>query len=427
MNTQKPCSLTARILAQAAGKNKVEVGETVIAKVDKVAIHEVTGAIVLDIIEDLNIKIIPDPERLYVFLDHYSPPPSIRVANIHRRFRLFAKNHKIKNFYDVGTGVCHQVMVEGLVKPGEVIVGADSHTTTYGALATFATGVGSTEATYALLTGELWFKIPEPIFIKLTGALPTYTSGKDVALYILSVLGQEGANYKSLEFFGSGLRSLSVSDRLAIANMSVECGAKNAIFPLDDILVDYLKEFDVQLTQRDVELLKPLESENPDITLNLTTVEPMVAKPHNPANVAPVKLVEGEKIDVAFIGSCTNGRYDDLLVAARILKRGRIPKDVRLVVTPSSRRVFMKALERGVMQILLNAGAIITPPGCGPCFGDNMNVLGDDEVAISSSNRNFLGRMGSPKAKIYLASPATVAASALNGSITDPRKYLGEG
>lgn len=419
-------SLTLRILARASGKRKVEVGETVVARVDKVVIHDVTGPIALDIVENLRTR-VPDPEKVYIFLDHYSPPPSIPASNIHRRFRVFTKESGIRNFFDVGEGVCHQVMVEGLVKPGEVVVGADSHTTTYGALSAFATGIGSSEAAYAMLTGKLWFKVPEPLYVRVVGTMPEYVCGKDLILSLLGVLGQEGANYRALEFAGPGLKSLSMSDRLTIANMSVEAGAKNAIFPLDDASIKYLESFSLSLDLGNLEYLKLFEVENPHYTVDLRTLEPMVAKPHSPANVARVGDVEGTRIDMAFLGSCTNGRYEDIAVAARILKGRRVSRDVRLIVTPASKRVFMKSLEDGLVQILAESGAIITPPGCGACFGANLGVVGDDEVVISSSNRNFVGRMGSPKAKIYLASPATVAASALEGYITDPRPFLGVG
>lgn len=417
-------SLTAKILARASGRDRVEVGETVVATVDKVMIHDVTGPITLDLIDNLNAR-IPKPESLYIFLDHYSPSPSIPASGIHRRFRIFARTNGVINFFDVGEGVCHQVMVEGIVKPGEVVVGADSHTTTYGALAAFSTGIGSSEAAYAILTGRLWFKVPEPLYVRLDGALPSYASGKDIILSVLGILGQEGANYKALEFAGPGLRTLSMSDRLTVANMSVECGAKNAIFPLDEVTLDYVREFNTPIDLSSLSYLRTAKVESPHLTLDLSTLEPMVAKPHSPANVAPVPSVEGVSIDAAFIGSCTNGRYEDLLAAARILKGRRVSKDVRLIVTPASKRVLMRALQDGLIKMLLDAGAVVTPPSCGACFGGHLGVVGDDEVIISSSNRNFVGRMGSPKAKIYLASPVTVAASALEGCVTDPRRYLG--
>jgi 3-isopropylmalate/(R)-2-methylmalate dehydratase large subunit len=416
--------LTAKILARASGKDRVEIGETVVAKVDKVVIHDVTGPITLEIIEELKHR-IHKPENLYVFLDHYSPSPSVPASNIHKKFRSFFKDYPQTKFFDVGEGICHQVMVEGNVLPGEVVVGADSHTTTYGALAAFSTGIGSTEAAYAILTGKLWFKVPEPIYVYLDGKLPKYICGKDVVLDILRVIGQEGANYKSLEFLGPGLKSLSMSDRFTIANMSVEGGAKNAIFPPDETLINYLEEFGHRLGLAKLAYLRPLEGVNPDIVIDLSKLEPMVAKPHSPANVVPVGDVEGLKIDAAFIGSCTNGRYEDLLVAAEILKKRKISRDVRLIIAPASKKILTKMLENRTAKIFLDAGAVITPPSCGVCFGGHLGVVGDDEVIISSSNRNFVGRMGSPKAKIYLASPATAAASAIEGHITDPRRYLG--
>jgi 3-isopropylmalate dehydratase large subunit len=417
-------SLTARILARASGRGRVEPGETVVARVDKVVIHDVTGPIALDVLEELKAG-IPRSGSLYVFLDHYSPPPSIPAANIHKRFRDLLKVYPDVRFYDIGEGVCHQVMVEGNVLPGEVVVGADSHTTTYGALAAFATGIGSTEAAYAILKGELWFRVPEPLFIRLSGSLPRYASGKDLILHILGMIGQEGANYRAMEFLGPGLRHLGIGDRLTVANMSVEGGAKNCIFPLDEVLVDYLRGFGHALDLERLSYLREPEGVKPDIEVDLGKLEPMVAKPPSPANAVPVREVEGERVDMAFIGSCTNGRYEDLVVAARVLKGRRVARGVRLIVTPASKQVLLRAVEDGLVKVLLDAGAVVTPPGCGACFGANLGVAGDGEVVISSSNRNFVGRMGSPKARIYLASPATVAASAVEGCITDPRRYLG--
>jgi len=416
-------SLTARILARASGKSKVEPGEVVIANVDKIVLTDATGPMAVDILEKLGVR-LTHPADVYIFLDHYSPSPSISASNIHIRLRKFAKAYRVPNLFDVGEGISHQIMVEGIVRPGEVVVGADSHTTQYGALAAFATGVGSSEAAYAMVMKKLWFKAPEPLFIKLTGSLPPYASGKDVILSILSTLGPDGANYRALEFLGPGLKSLSMSERLTIANMSVEGGAKNAIFPLDDIVIGYFEELGISLDLERLGYLKEPAIDKFDYTVDLSTIEPMVAKPHNPANSVPVSEVEGVKIDVAFIASCANGKYEDLVVASRILKGRKVSKDVRLIVTPASKRVLVKALQDGLIQILLEAGAIVTPPGCGACFGANLGVVGDYEVAISSTTRNFTGRMGSPKAQVYLASPATVAASAIEGCIADPRRYL---
>ena len=417
-------SLTARILARASGKKRVEPGETVTAKVDKVMIHDVTGPISVEVIEKLGIKKLSNPDNVFIILDHYAPPPSIVAANIHRKLRGFARKFGIKNVIDVCEGICHQVMVEGIIKPGDVVVGADSHTTTGGALAAFATGIGSTEAAYAMITGELWFKVPKPLFIKFEGQLPAYASGKDVILHILGQIGADGATYKAVEFSGSGLKSLSMDDRLCIANMALEGGAKNAIFPLDDVTINYFKELGVELDLTKLNYLKPVNIDKPELVVDLASIEPMVSKPPSPANAVPVGDVEGVKVDVAFIGSCTGGRYEDLFVAAKILKNRRVARDVRLIVIPASKRIYKKALENGLIKMFMDSGAIVCPPSCGPCFGGHLGVAGDDDVVITASNRNFRGRMGSPKAKIYLASPATVAASAIEGSITDPRKYL---
>ena len=417
-------SLTARILAKASGRTRVEPGECVTAKIDKIMIHDVTGPIAVNVIEEVGVEKLSNPDGIFIILDHYSPPPNTVAANIHRKLRDFAKKFGIKNIIDICVGICHQVMVEGIIRPGDVVIGADSHTTTGGALAAFATGVGSTEAAYAMITGELWFKVPEPLFIEFEGRLPAYASGKDVILYILSLIGADGATYRAMEFAGSGLKSLGMSDRLCIANMAVEGGAKNAIFPLDDITINYFKELGIELDLTKLSYLKPIDINSPELTIDLASIEPMVSKPPNPANAVPVGDVEGTKIDMAFIGSCTGGRYEDLLIAAKILKNRRVSPDVRLIIIPASMNVYRKALENGLVKIFIDAGAILCPPSCGPCFGGHLGVTGDDEVVISSSNRNFKGRMGSPKARIYLASPATVAASAIEGFITDPRPYL---
>ncbi|MBS7281329.1 MAG: 3-isopropylmalate dehydratase large subunit [Candidatus Freyarchaeota archaeon] len=417
-------SLTSQILARAAGREKVEVGELIVVKVDKVMIHDVTGLIVLDVIESLKVDEIIDPNRLYIFLDHYSPPPHIDAANIHKRLRDFASKFKIKNFAEINEGICHQVMCEGPVRPSEIIVGADSHTTTYGALASFSTGVGSSEATYALVTGELWFKVPEPFYIELEGTLPNHASGKDVILDILSKIGVDGALYKAMEFSGSGLKSLKMADRLTICNMCVEGGAKNAIFPLDEVTTKYFDELNINLNLKRLEYLKRIDPRNPDMRINLNLIEPMVAKPPSPADAIPVSYVEGINIDVGFIGSCTGGRYEDLFIAAKILKGRKVFSGTRLIVIPASKRVYKRALENGLIKIFCDAGAIVGPPSCGPCFGGHLGVVGDNEAVITSSNRNFKGRMGSLNASIYLASSATVAASTINGVITDPRKYL---
>jgi len=417
--------LTHRILAIASGKDEVKPGEIIIAKIDKAMLHDVTGPLAIrtfnKIASELKITKVFDPNKIFIILDHYAPPPSIKAANIHRELRNFARKYGV-NLIDVNEGICHQVMVEGLISPGEVIVGADSHTTTYGAIGAFATGIGSTEIAYVLAMGKLWFRVPEVINIYLEGTLPKFTNGKDVILKILSILGTDGANYKSLEFMGPGVKNLSMSDRLTIANMCVEAGAKSALFPVDEVTMEYLKRYHSNI--KVPEYVRDVRGD-PHIEINLSELEPLIARPHSPANVVRVKDIEGMEIDLAFIGSCTNGRLEDLRIASKILKGRKVNKNVRLIITPASRRVYLQALREGIIDVFIQAGAIVTNPSCGVCFGGHLGVAGDDEVIISSSNRNFIGRMGSPKAKIYLANPAVVAASAIEGRITDPRNLLG--
>lgn len=421
--------LTYRILARKSDREEVEAGDIVFAKIDKIMIHDVTGPLAVKSFEEIARRTgqakLYDPSRVFVILDHYAPPPTVQAANNQALMRSFAAKYGAI-LYDVDAGVCHQVMVEDIVKPGELVIGADSHTTMYGALSAFSTGVGSTEAAYAMATGELWFRVPEVVNVVLEGSLRDYVYGKDLILYIIGRVGTEGGNYKALEFSGPGVSSLTMDDRLTVANMSVECGAKNAVFYPDYVLVDYFRELseDVGYVLRD-EFFAPPDvstlSSSERMEVDLNTLEPMVARPHSPGNVSRVRDVEGEEITVAFIGSCTNGRLSDLRIAAKLLKERKVRSGVRLVVTPASRRVFRKALEEGLVGVFIESGAVITNPSCGACFGGHLGVAGDGDVVISSSNRNFVGRMGSAKARIYLANPATVAASAITGRITDPR------
>ncbi len=418
-------SLTQRILARASGRKRVEPGEIVVAKIDRVMIHDITGPIAVKVLQELGVKDLFDPTKIYVIIDHASPAPTVPAANLHKMLREFAKSFGTQ-LYDVGEGVCHQIMVEGIVRPGEVVVGADSHTTTYGALAAFSTGIGSTETAYAMARGELWFRVPETILFKLEGRPQEHVCGKDLILRIIGEIGVDGARYKSMEFTGPGLKHLSMNDRLTVANMSVEAGAKNALFPLDEETIRYMNSFGVEVDASSLGYLRQPDEEavQERITIDLSELQPMVAKPSSPGNSVPVTEAEGIPIDQAFIGSCTNGRFEDLVMAAKILRGRKVKRGVRLIVAPASKRVLMKALETGIIKTLLEAGAVVGPPTCGPCYGGHMGVMGDDETVITASNRNFIGRMGSPKAKIYLASPATVAASAVEGEITDPRKFM---
>ncbi|MEB3779326.1 MAG: 3-isopropylmalate dehydratase large subunit [Desulfurococcales archaeon] len=403
------------------GAKDVGPGDIVVVKPDILLMNDVTALLAIRVLEETGVEDIIDCKRnnTIIVLDHYSPPPTARIASSYRRLRAFARKHGCL-FKDVGEGIMHQIAVEELVEPGQLALGADSHTITYGALTVFSTGIGSTEAAYILATGELWLKVPHTINVELKGTLEWPLTGKDVVLYILGQTGGDGAVYASVEFMGDGLKSIRVSDRLTISNMMVEGGAKTALFPVDNILLDWL------IRERGIDpkpawkRLSPRKAE-PDLYVDLGRLEPMIALPAAPYNVAPVREVEGVEVDQVFIGSCTNARYEDLAEAARILKGKKVKDGVRLIVTPASRRIYHKAIETGIMEVLHSAGAVITPPGCGACFGSHMGVVGDDEVMVSTSNRNFPGRMGSPKAKIYLASPQTAAATAITGRITDPR------
>ena len=411
-------SAAAAVLASHAGREGVEPGEVVVARVDAVLMNDVTALLALRVLRETGALDLVDCRRVpgVVVLDHYAPAPTPAHAVGHRRLRLFAREKGCR-LYDVGDGIMHQLALEELVEPGQLVVGADSHTITYGALGVFSTGVGSTEAAYALVTGELWFRVPEPLYYRLEGRLRPMVSGKDLALHLLGELGGHGAIYRSVEFTGS-TEALPFHDRVTVANMMVEAGAKTAFFPVDRVAAAwYAERRGRQPPRAPAPSPEPGEEVRP---LPLSGVEPMLALPGAPYNVAAVREHEGVEVDMVFIGSCTNGRYEDLLAAARLLKGRRVAPGTRLIVTPASRRVYRRALETGLLQVFVDAGAVVTPPGCGACFGAHMGVAGDDEVVVSTSNRNFPGRMGSPKARVYLASPYTAAATAVEGRITSP-------
>ena len=413
-------NLTEKILAKAAGKRKVLPEEIVEAKIDVAMIHDLTGPLAIQAFEKIAERVW-DSSKIVVIFDHQVPADSTRSAELQKTMREFVKKQGINNFYDVGRGgICHQVMPEsGYIRPGEVIVGADSHTCTYGALGAFATGIGSTEMAAVLATGRLWFKVPETIKIEVKGAFQPHVSPKDLILRIIGDIGADGATYKAIEFRGSAIREMEIDGRLTLCNMVVEMGAKNGIMDPDEKTLAYLrKRVTVPLT--------PLHAD-PDVhyekivDIDVSSLEPQVAAPSSVDNVRPVSEFQGTKVDQVFIGSCTNGRLEDLRIAARILNGRKINGDVRLIVIPASHQVYSEALKSGIIADLLDAGATVCNPNCGPCLGGHMGLLAAGEVCISTSNRNFTGRMGSPQSKVYLASPATAAASALTGRITDPR------
>ncbi len=414
-------NIIEKILANASNKKEVNPGEIVEAKIDVAMTHDLTGPLAIKSFNEIGAKKVWDSNKIVIILDHLVPASSVISAGLHKTVRNFAKEQNIKNFYDVGRGgVCHQVMPEkGHIRPGEAIVGSDSHTCTYGAFGAFATGIGSTEMAAVFATGKLWFRVPEVIKVDVTGNLPALVTAKDLTLKIIGEIGADGAIYKGLEFCGSTIRDLSIDGRMVLANMAVEMGAKAGIIEPDQKTIDYVKS----RTDKPFTAFKS----NPDATyertvhVDVSELEPQVAVPHSVDNVKPVSEVEGTHVDQAFIGSCTNGRIEDLRAAAKILKGKKIAKGVRLIVIPASQEIYLNAIDEGLIKLFMDAGATVGNPNCGPCLGGHMGIMADGEACISTSNRNFIGRMGSTKSFVYLASPATVAASAITGKITDPR------
>jgi len=413
-------NISEKILAAASGREEVRPGEIVNAKVNVAMANEITGPLAIKAFREIGVEKVWDPKKVILVLDHQVPADSVKSAILHKIMREFAAEQGVV-LYDIGFGgVCHQVLPEnGHVKPGHLIVGADSHTCTYGALGAFATGIGSTEMAAVLATGKIWLRVPETYLMIVEGRFQPYVYAKDLILHIIGRIGADGAIYKAIEFTGPTIDEMSIGSRMTLCNMTVEMGAKTGIINPDEKSVRYVKE-------RSGETFVPYRSDpnaryEKKFKFNVSNLEPMVACPHSVDNVRSISEVEGTPIDQAFIGSCTNGRVEDLEAAASILKGRRVKRGVRLLVTPASQKVYIEALKRGLLEILAEAGAYICNPTCGACFGGHMGILAPKEVCISSSNRNFVGRMGSPESEIYLASPATVAASAVKGEITDPR------
>ena len=418
-------NIIEKILARASGRGEVSPGEIVEASIDVAMIHDLTGPLTIESFRKIGAKKVWNSQRIVVILDHIVPASSVKAAELNKVVRKFAKEQKIDNFYDIGQGgVCHQVMPEkGHVRPGELIVGADSHTCTYGAFGAFATGIGSTEMAAVFATGTLWFKVPEVIKVNGTGRFQSFVTPKDLILNIISRIKADGAIYNGIEFAGPTIRDMGVDGRMVLCNMAMEMGAKTGIIEPDETTLNYVKS-------RTKEPFKPVKSDlegtyKKVLDMDVTDLEPQVSCPHSVDNVKPVSEVDKVEIDQAFIGSCTNGRLEDLRLAAKLLKGRKVREGVRLLVTPSSQEVYAEALQEGLIKTFLEAGAIVCNPTCGPCLGGHLGLLAPGETCISSSNRNFVGRMGSPKAHVYLASPATVAASAVTGKITDPRLLRG--
>lgn len=415
-------NITEKILAKASGKKSVNPGEIVDANVDVVMVHDLTGPLAVESFKKIGIGKVWNNKKVVVILDHQVPAESVKAAELHKTMRQFAKDQKLR-IYDVGRGgICHQVMPEqGHVVPGTVIVGADSHTCTYGAFGAFATGIGSTEAAAVMATGKIWLKVPEAIKIDVNGKFGKYVTAKDLVLNIIGKLGVDGAIYKSAEFTGQTMREMSIAGRMTVCNMAVEMGAKNGIVEPDATTKEFLQnrvkklpDFAALKSDKDAVYAQTLE-------FNVSKLEPQVACPSSVDNVKPVSEVD-MPIDQAFIGSCTNGRLEDLRLAAQVIKGKKVKDGVRALVIPASVEVYKQALAEGLIEIFTEAGAVVCGSACGPCLGGHIGLLAAGETCVSTSNRNFIGRMGSTQASVFLASPATVAASAVTGKITDPRK-----
>ena len=413
-------TMTQKILAHHAGLDKVEAGQLVLVNVDRVLGNDITSPVAIREYERIGANGVYDKEKVTMVMDHFAPNKDIKAAVQCKMCRDFCEKEEILNFYDVGRmGIEHALLPEkGLVISGDVVIGADSHTCTYGALGAFSTGVGSTDMACGMATGKAWFKVPSAIKFVLTGKLNKYVSGKDVILHIIGKIGVDGALYKSMEFSGEGVSSLSVYDRLTIANMAIEAGAKNGIFPVDSQTLEYMKgrtDREPLIFEADADAVYDEVYE-----IDLSEIKSTVAFPHLPENTREIDKVGDVKIDQVVIGSCTNGHYKDLAEAAEILKGRKVAKNVRAIIIPATQDIYLQAMENGLLKIFIEAGCVVSTPTCGPCLGGYMGILAAGERAVATTNRNFVGRMGDVKSEVYLASPAVAAASAVAGKIAGP-------
>ncbi len=414
-------TMTQKILAHHAGLESVRAGQLIMADLDLVLGNDITSPVAINEFEKNGFTEVFDKSKIAMVMDHFAPNKDIKAAQQCKQCRMFAKSFSIENYYDVGEmGIEHALLPEkGLVAPGELVIGADSHTCTYGALGAFSTGVGSTDMAAGMATGKAWFKVPSAIKFNLRGKLQSKVSGKDVILYIIGKIGVDGALYKSMEFSGEGLASLSIDDRLCMANMAIEAGAKNGIFEVDDITLAYVNErvdrpFNIFKADDDAEYEQVID-------IDLSEIVPTVACPHLPENTKDARELTDIVPDQVVIGSCTNGRISDMKAAAEILKGRHIAKDIRCIVIPATQKIYKECIKEGYIDTFIDAGCIVSTPTCGPCLGGYMGILAEDEIAVATTNRNFVGRMGHVTSKIYLASPEVAAATAVCGHICDPR------
>ena len=417
-------TMTQKILAAHAGLPEVEAGQLILVNVDRVLGNDITSPVAIREFNRMGFSSVFDKDKVTMVMDHFAPNKDIKAAVQCKMCRDFCNEHEVTHFYDVGRmGIEHALLPEkGLVVPGDVVIGADSHTCTYGALGAFSTGVGSTDMACGMATGKAWFKVPSAIKFVLKGKLNKYVSGKDVILHIIGKIGVDGALYKSMEFVGEGVSSLTVFDRLTIANMAIEAGAKNGIFEVDEQTENYVKE----RANREFVAYKADDDANYDATyeIDLSTIRSTVAFPHLPENTKTFDEIGDVVIDQVVIGSCTNGHYKDLEEAAEILKGKKVAKRVRAIIIPATQDIYLKAMENGLLKTFIEAGCVVSTPTCGPCLGGYMGILAAGERAVATTNRNFVGRMGDVKSEVYLASPAVAAASAIAGKIADPLEVL---
>ena len=419
-------TMTQKILAAHAGLAEVTAGQLIRAKLDLVLGNDITAPVAINEFEKAGFDQVAENTRITLIMDHFAPNKDIKAAEGCKKCRTFAQRFDLEHFYDVGEmGIEHALIPEkGLIAPGEAAIGADSHTCTYGALGAFSTGVGSTDMAAAMATGETWFKVPTAIKVNLTGKLSRWVSGKDVILHLIGKIGVDGALYRSLEFVGEGLKNLQMSDRLTISNMAIEAGAKNGIFAVDEITRAYMEgRTDRAWTAYEADANAEYEEV---IDLDLSAIPCTVAWPHLPENTHPATEGGNIAIDQVVIGSCTNGNIEDMAAAAEVLKGRRVKKGLRAIVIPATPKIYMESIERGYTRIFMEAGCIVSTPTCGPCLGGHMGILAAGERAVSTTNRNFVGRMGHTESEVYLASPVVAAASAITGYITHPEEVMGK-